>query len=281
MNVDQPAATVNIEVGDRIAPAVNGALRRPGEPILRVARLSYRYPNGCLALDDATFSIADGERVGIVGPSGAGKSTLLMHLNGLLPERDGGNHRANGLAPVHVAGLPVSREHLAQIRRLVGFLFQDPDDQLFCPTVREDVAFGPLNLGLPRDEVERRVGESLAAVDLAGYEHRSTLQLSVGERKRICLAGVLACRPRVLALDEPSSNLDPRARRKLLAILRDFEGAQIIATHDLDLVAAHCDRVIVLDEGRVRADGPPQTVLADGILMERHGLEVPLRIRMG
>jgi cobalt/nickel transport system ATP-binding protein len=247
--------------------------------VLEVDRLSYRFPNGFRALSEVSFTVADGERVAVVGPSGAGKSTLLMHLNGLLPEKPPGG--ANGQAAVHVAGLPVTTENLREVRRTVGFLFQDPDDQLFCPTVREDVAFGPLNLGLERDEVERRIFESLEAVGLSGFERRSTIQLSVGERKRVCLATVLACRPDMLALDEPSSNLDPRARRMLLAILASFAGSQILATHDLDLVVEHCDRVILLDEGRVHADGPPESVLADERLMEEHGLEVPLRIQLG
>ena len=243
-------------------------------PILTVRNLSYRYPGGVRALEDVSFEVADGESVGIVGPSGAGKSTLLMHLNGLLPERP----PAPEAAVIVVDELPVATGHLPEIRRRVGFLFQDPDDQLFCPTVAEDVSFGPLNLKLSRDEVRRRISESLDAVGLAGYEDRSTLQLSVGERKRVCLAGVLACQPQILALDEPSSNLDPRARRELIAILERFPGSRIVATHDLDLVAAHCDRVLVLDGGRIHADGPPHVVLSDSVLMERHGLEVPLRL---
>lgn len=248
----------------------------PPDVMISVNGLSYRYPNGVQALSDVTFSIGPGEVVGLVGASGAGKSTLLTHLNGLLPE----DLRSDFASfPVQVADLPVCGKHLAEIRRQVGFLFQDPDDQLFCPTVREDVAFGPLNLGLPRDEVERRVAESLSAVGLSDYAFRSTLQLSVGERKRVCLAGLLACRPSVLALDEPTGNLDPRARRTLLEILSAFEGTQIIATHDLDFVALHCHRVLVLDEGQIYADGPPERVLADERLMEDHGLEVPLRVR--
>lgn len=252
----------------------------PASPILQIDRLSYRYPNGYLALDDVSASIAEGERVAIVGPSGAGKSTLLMHINGLLPERIERASDNGQAATVRVADLPVQREHLPAIREAVGFLFQDPDDQLFCPTVREDVAFGPLNLQLPHEDVQRRIAESLEMVGLTGFENRSTLQLSTGERKRVCLAGVFACRPRLLALDEPSGNLDPRARRQLLEILREFPGSQLIATHDLDLVVEHCERVIVLDAGRFRADGPPKSILADTELMERHGLEVPLSLRM-
>jgi energy-coupling factor transporter ATP-binding protein EcfA2 len=246
---------------------------------LDVRKLDYRYPSGQQALSDISFSIAPGERVGVVGPSGAGKSTLLMHFNGLLPEESSAARSAEQNVSVHVDGLPMLHANLREIRSRVGFLFQDPDDQLFCPTVREDVAFGPLNQGVSKTEVEERISESLSAVGLTGYADRSTLQLSVGERKRVCLAGVLACRPSLLALDEPSSNLDPRARRGLLEILSAFPGSQIIATHDLDLVVAHCQRVLVLDEGQIHGDGPPHVVLSDEILMERHGLEVPLRLR--
>jgi len=247
-------------------------------PILSIRSLSYRYPSGQQALEDVSLELQPGERVAVVGPSGAGKSTLLLHLNGLLPEYlpAAGDASRNGAAGIRVQGQSVCRKHLPEIRRAVGFLFQDPDDQLFCPTVQEDVAFGPLNLELPRDVVEQRIREGLAAVGLSDYEGRSTLQLSVGERKRIALAGVLACRPAILALDEPSSNLDPRARRQIVNILRQLEATQVIATHDLDLVVELCTRAIVLDEGRIRADGPPRTVLADATLMDRHGLEVPL-----
>jgi cobalt/nickel transport system ATP-binding protein len=250
------------------------------EIVLEVVGLSYAYPNGTRALQDVQFTARRGEIVGIVGPSGAGKSTLLLHLNGLLPQRPrDGWHTSNG-STVRVAGMTLTGDHLAEVRRLVGLLFQDPDDQLFCPTVREDIAFGPLNLGLPRREVERRVIESLSAVKLEGFERRSTLQLSLGERKRICLAGILACHPLILALDEPFSNLDPRARRTLADVLARFQGCQIIATHDLDMVIELCTRVIVLDEGKVRADGPPDVVLGDRGLMDRHGLEVPLRLQV-
>lgn len=243
---------------------------------IRVDALNYAYPGGKSVLKDVSFEIPRGEIVALVGPSGAGKSTLLMHLNGLLPERV---EALTTPSRIQIAGVPIEKPHLARVRQLVGFVFQDPDDQLFCPTVREDVAFGPLNAGLDRAVVLERVQVNLARVGLGGYEHRSTLQLSVGEKKRVCLAGVLASEPEVLVLDEPFSNLDPRARRGLIGILRDFPGTQLIATHDLDLVVELCHRVIVLDGGEIRANGPTRQVLADPVLMEQHGLEVPYQLR--
>lgn len=243
---------------------------------IRVDSLSYAYPGGKSVLKEICFEIPRGEIVALVGPSGAGKSTLLMHLNGLLPERI---ESLPGPARIEISGVPVEKSRLARVRQMVGFVFQDPDDQLFCPTVREDIAFGPLNARLPRDVVLERVQRNLASVGLAGYEHRSTLQLSVGEKKRVCLAGVLASEPEVLVLDEPFSNLDPRARKGLIGILRAFPGTQLIATHDLDLVVELCHRVLVLDAGELRANGPVRQVLADPVLMEKHGLEVPYQLR--
>lgn len=248
----------------------------PSRSAIRVRSLSYAYSAGQTALSEISFSVETGCRTAVVGPSGAGKSTLLMHLNGLLPEPLSPD---TFTASVLIHDVALTKETATEIRRRVGFVFQDPDDQLFCPTVREDVAFGPLNLGLSRDEVLARVETSLEQVGLNGYEFRSTLQLSVGEKRRVCLAGVLACRPDVLALDEPFSNLDPRARRSLIKILREFPGSQIIATHDLDLAVELCDQVIVLDEGQVRAAGPVREILSDAPLMERHGLEVPYQLR--
>ena len=260
-------------------------------PILRVSHLSYRYPNGHAALADVSFSVGIRESVGLIGPNGAGKTTLLLHFNGLLLGRrepqfvepavmTAASGVSSGTA-IEVLGMPVTAANLPEIRRIVGFMFQDPDDQLFCPTVREDIAFGPLNLGFPRDEVLRRVAESLAAVGLPGFEERNTQQLSFGERRRICLAGVLACEPNLLALDEPSSNLDPRARRGFIDVLRRCDAAKVIASHDLELILELCDRVLVLDHGRLQADGPAREVLADERLMFAHGLEVPLSIRLG
>ena len=241
--------------------------------VVSVERLSFRYPGGADVLTEISFTIAPGEIIGLVGPSGAGKSTLLQHLNGLLPSK------LSNTASVTIDGVPISQPTIADVRRRVGFLFQDPDDQLFCPTVFEDVAFGPLNLGLSEDETRQRVRDSLAAVGLAGYEPRSTLRLSLGERKRVCLAGIFACQPSVLALDEPFSSLDPRSRRTLIAILKQFSGSQIIATHDLDVVVDLCHRVLLLDGGQLRASGPTHDILGNAALMDRHGLEVPWRLR--
>lgn len=257
-------------------------------PILKVDRLSYQYPTGQWALQDVSFSIAMNEVVGLVGPNGAGKTTLLQHLNGLLlgvrrpaPVHATASSGGESAHPVEVLGMAVAAPNLAEIRRVVGLLFQDPDDQLFCPTVGEDVAFGPLNLGFPKDEVRRRVAESLEAVGLAGFEARVPQQLSFGERRRACLAGLLACEPNLLALDEPSSNLDPRSRRRLIELLRACQSAQLIASHDLELILELCDRVILLDQGRIHADGAPRDILSNSSLMLAHGLEVPLSLQFG
>lgn len=238
-----------------------------------VEHLSYRYPDGVEALHDVSFAVAPGERVALVGPNGAGKSTLLLHLNGLLPERPATR------PAVHVLGQPVAEPHLAAIRAQVGLLFQDPDDQLFCPTVGEDVAFGPARQRLSKAEVAVRVEESLALVGLSGFGDRPPHRLSAGEKRRACLAGVLACRAQVLALDEPTSALDPRGRRAFRDLLRGLPVAQILATHDLEFVVEVCSRVIVLDAGRVVAVGPTSRVLGDEALMEAHGLEVPHVLR--
>ena len=246
------------------------------ESAIDIRALNYAYAAGPTVLQDLTFKVEAGETIAVVGPSGAGKTTLLMHLNGLLPEKLAGDSET---ASVAVNGITVRQSTAAQVRQQVGFVFQDPDDQLFCPTVREDVAFGPLNMGLDRETVLQRVESSLERVGLRGFENRGTLQLSVGERKRVCLAGVLACEPKVLVLDEPFSNLDPRSRRGLIDILREFPGAQIIATHDLDLVVELCSRVLVLDAGQIKAYGDVRNVLSDAVLMEKHGLEVPWRLR--
>lgn len=240
---------------------------------LEVLDLRFRYPDGTRALDGVSFSVEEGERVAVVGPNGAGKSTLLLHLNGLLPEP-----RAC-IGSVRIFGTPVVPSNLAAIRSQVGFLFQDPDDQLFCETVFEDVAFGPRQLGCDRESVAKRVTVALETMRLQGYESRAPHRLSCGEKRRACLAGLIACEPRMLVLDEPTGSLDPRSRRELIGLLDGLRLTQIVATHDLDFVCEFCARVLVLDAGRVVADGDVGTILADPVLMLEHGLEVTARYR--
>jgi cobalt/nickel transport system ATP-binding protein len=240
---------------------------------IEVRDLHFRYGDGTHALRGVSFSIGQGESVGLIGPNGAGKSTLLLHLNGLLPEtwRDEGS--------VHVGDIRVGPESLHEVRRKVGLLFQDANDQLFCPTVFEDVAFGPQQFGLSEAEVRERVTRALAMAGIPGFEGRAPHHLSVGEKHRVCLAGVLACDPSILVLDEPSSSLDPKGRRELKELLRQIPITKLIATHDLELVVELCSRVIVLDEGSVVAQGPTVGLLSDEELMLRHSLERPHILR--
>lgn len=240
---------------------------------IEVSGLSYRYHDGTEALRGVSFRVAAGECVGLLGPNGSGKSTLLLHLNGLLPEKLGRD------GAVRILGQAVTPENLETIRRQVGLVFQDPDDQLFCPTVAEDVAFGPQQLGLSEAEVRARVDKALAQTGLAGFGHRATHHLSHGEKRRACLAGVLACEPEVLVLDEPTSDLDPRGRRELKALLRGIAATKLIATHDLELVVELCARVVVLDHGAVVAEGPAKELLDNEELMLAHGLERPHILR--
>jgi cobalt/nickel transport system ATP-binding protein len=219
------------------------------------------------------FEIAPGECVGLLGPNGSGKSTLLLHLNGILPEKTAGD------GSIRIAGQAVTMANLESVRRQVGLLFQDPDDQLFCPTVEEDVAFGPQQLGLSGNELLARVERSLGMVGLSGYGHRATHHLSQGEKRRVCLAGVLACEPTVLVLDEPTSGLDPRGRREFKTLLQGIPATKLIATHDLEWVVELCSRVIVLDGGLVVADGPTTEILNNEALMVAHGLERPHSLR--
>jgi len=237
------------------------------EPIISISHLSFTYPDGRQALTDVSLSVARGEKVAVVGPNGAGKSTLLLHLNGTLRSRRDGC--------VQVAGLNVDDRTVRQVRARVGLAFQDPDDQLFSPTVFEDVAFGPLHLGCPEEEVRARVSRALAAVGMSGYEKQMPHHLSLGERKRISIATVLAMEPEVLVFDEPSAGLDPRARRNLIGLLRRLPQTMLIASHDMRLVWDFCPRTVILDGGRVVADGPTVELLSDEELMNRHGLEVP------
>jgi cobalt/nickel transport system ATP-binding protein len=227
--------------------------------------LRFTYPNGVTGLDGLELHVTHGERVAVLGPNGAGKTTLMLHLNALL----------KGSGRLEVAGLRVGHDDVRDLRARVGLIFQDPDDQLFMPTVREDVAFGPLNLGLSRDDALTRVAEALAAVRMEHVADRAPHQLSLGQRRRVAIATVLAMRPQLLVLDEPSANLDPRARRELLEVLDGLAGTMLVVTHDLPFAAALCERALVLSEGRFVADGPCRDVLADEALLARHELELP------
>jgi len=233
---------------------------------LRVEGLAFAYPDGHQALHGVDLRIDPGERVALLGPNGAGKTTLVLHLNGVLTAQTGA---------ITVAGLPVVRQHLHEIRRRVGIVFQDPDDQLFMPTVAEDVAFGPANFGVTGAALTARVDAALAAVDMAGHRDRSPLHLSGGQRRRVALATVLACEPEVLVLDEPSTHLDPLARRELAEVLLRLEPTMLMVTHDLPYALQLCPRSVVLDDGAIVADGPTRDLLADADLLARHRLELP------
>ena len=233
---------------------------------LEIADVTFAYPDGHTALREVKLRIDRGERVALLGPNGAGKTTLVLHLNGILAAQQGS---------VTVAGLEVAKPNLREIRRRVGIVFQDPDDQLFMPTVAEDVAFGPANFGVAGAELDARVDAALAAVDMAGHRDRSPLNLSGGQRRRVALATVLACEPEILVLDEPSSNLDPVARRELAEVLLRLAATTLMVTHDLPFALQLCPRSIVLDDGAVVADGPTRELLADAELLRRHRLELP------
>jgi energy-coupling factor transporter ATP-binding protein EcfA2 len=236
--------------------------------MIEVDDIGFSYPDGRAALSGVTFRVGEGETVGLIGPNGAGKSTLLLHLNGLL-----GLPRSRGR--IRIGGVDVVEEHLSEVRRQAGLLFQDPDDQIFCPSVREDVAFGPEQLGLDVTEVRKRVVGALEAVGLCGYEDRVPHHLSLGEKRRVSLAGVLACEARLLLLDEPTANFDPRGRREFIALCRRLPMTKVIATHDLEMVLALCGRVLLMDAGQLICEGAAREVLGNEPLMLRHGLEKP------
>jgi cobalt/nickel transport system ATP-binding protein len=237
------------------------------EPAIRVQNLTYAYPGGPVALEGVSFEALEGESIGLVGPNGAGKTTLFLCLSGVLSISKGA---------VRLAGLdPAEAVQRRALPAKLGVIFQNSDDQLFHATVFDDIAFGPLNLGLERDEIKQRVAEALARVGLVGFEQRVPFHLSGGEKRRVALAGVLAMRPETLLLDEPSMYLDPRGRRELIGLINSLTVTKIIAAHDLELVRETCKRVLLLDGGRLIGDGPTRTLLADARLMEAHGLEVP------
>jgi cobalt/nickel transport system ATP-binding protein len=238
-------------------------------PIVEVSRLTFRYPGGAPALCDVSLTIGEDEVVALLGPNGAGKSTLLLHLCGLLPS-----------PAVTACGLRAEPRHLPDIRAQVGIVFERPDDQLFMPTVEEDVAFGPTQQGLPPAVVAARVREALEAVGMGATARRAPHHLSAGEKRAVAIATVLAMRPRLLLLDEPSAELDGRARRGLGALLTALPGPKVLALHDLELALAVCGRAIILDQGRVVGDGPTRDVLGDAALLRAHGLEPPLGLEV-
>jgi cobalt/nickel transport system ATP-binding protein len=241
---------------------------------IEITGLSHAYPDGTRALRDVQLTVEAGESVGLIGPNGAGKSTLLLHLNGSLANPAGER--------VRILGLPVVRPNLREVRRRVGLVFQDPEDQLFSPTVFEDVAFGPLNLGHTGQELHARVRRALESVGIPPeLEGHLAHHLSYGEKRRIAIATVLAMDAEILALDEPSSNLDPAARRALIALLRDLPLTKLVATHDLELALEVCRRAVLIDGGCIVADGPIGEILGDAGLMAAHRLEVPLSLRLG
>jgi cobalt/nickel transport system ATP-binding protein len=238
----------------------------PAPAALEVDGVAFAYPDGHQALYGVSFRIRRGERVALLGPNGAGKTTLVLQCNGvLLP----------GVGRVTVAGLPVAREHLKEIRRRVGIVFQDPDDQLFMPTVAEDVAFGPANLGLRGPELEARVKDALAAVGMEGHADRPPHHLSFGQRRRVAVATVLAMEPEILVLDEPSSNLDPASRRELAEIITGLDITILMVTHDLPYALQLCPRALVMNRGTITADGPTAELLADAELLAANRLELP------
>ena len=232
---------------------------------LEIRGLVFAYPDGTRVLEGIDLVIRQGESVAVIGPNGAGKSTLLLHLNGIL----------RGSGSVTVFGLPVEPKSLREVRRRVGVVFQDPEDQLFLTSVAQDVAFGPSNMGLDRDDIAERVADALAAVGMEGSGERSSHHLSFGQKKRIAVATVLSMRPDVLVLDEPTSNLDPKSRRRLIDILSGLPVTKIVVTHDMTVAYELCERTVILDQGRIVADGLTEEVLADAALLSAHDLELP------
>jgi len=242
------------------------------QPILEFSGTRYAYPDGTEALRGVDLRVMPGDRVALLGPNGAGKSTLMLHANGVLRASAGS---------VSVGGVPITDATVRAVRARVGLVFQDPDDQLFMTTVYDDVAFGPRNMGLERTAAEDRVHEALHAVGLADVASKSGQHLSFGQKKRVALATVLSMRPELLVLDEPTSNLDPRARQHMIDLLRSLEATFMVATHDMDLAWALCDRAVVLDDGRVAATGTREEILTDEELLSPHGLELPWAVRLG
>lgn len=238
-------------------------------PSIKCENLEFTYPDGNIALRGINLEIPNGEKVALVGPNGAGKSTLFLQFNGIL----------RGKGPVTVSNVELHNDTLTTIRRRVGIVFQDPNDQLFCPTVFDDVAFGPLHFGMPTHEIRGLVAKSLKDVGLEGFDQKSSHHLSLGERKRVAIASVLSCRPEILLLDEPTANLDPRHRRDMIHMINAWGYTTLIATHDLDLAWDTCTRCIILNRGMIKADGPRNEILQDEALLKSNDLELPLRFQ--
>lgn len=236
---------------------------------IETKNVQFSYPDGHEVLKNINCDIKKGEKVALIGPNGAGKSTFMSLLNGVSLATQG---------TVKINGLLVEKTNLIAIRRQVGIVFQDPDDQLFCPTVFDDVAFGPLNLGLPKDEIKARVQEALQTVGLTGFEERSSFHLSFGERKRLALASVLSYQPDILVFDEPSTNMDPLNRRNLIKWLKESDRTILLCTHDLDIALEVCNRCLILSNGEFVADGNASDILYDKHLLEKNHLELPLAL---
>ena len=256
-------------VHDPISASVQRSVLDKGKNgglVLQVENLSFSYPDGHPALHNVSLQLRRGEKVALVGANGAGKSTLMLHLNGIL----------NGSGNVEIAGLAVIKENLPLIRAKVGLVFQNPDDQLFSPTVFEDVAFGPLHMGFPEEEVRRRVTVALEQVKMSQYADRLSHHLSMGEKKRIAIATVLSMDPEILVLDEPSAGLDPRARRALINLLDELPLSMLVSTHDMLMVRDLFERMVIMDDGVIVADGATEMLMEDDELLDAHGLERPV-----
>lgn len=233
---------------------------------LRVAGVEFAYPDGTEVLDGVSLEVGLGERVAVLGPNGAGKTTLMLHLNGILRARAGA---------IDIGGLTLEDVSLREIRRRVGFVFQDPDDQLFMPTVYQDVAFGPANFGVTGEALDHAVYQALASVGMQHAANRAPHHLSGGERRKVAIATVLACRPEVLVMDEPTSNIDPAGRRELIEVLEELEMTLLVVTHDLPFALELCPRAVIMNQGRVVADGSTRSLLFDDELMAANRLELP------
>ena len=239
--------------------------------VLRIDDLTFAYENGTPALAHLSLSVTEGETVVFIGPNGAGKTTLFLYILGLLKRVP---------REVTALGAPLtSMQAVEAMRGRVGLVFQNPEDQLFCTTVFDDVAFGPINQGLPPEEVKARVAEALDAVGLQGFEHRVPHHLSGGEQRRVALATIYAMRPEIMLLDEPTSNLDPKGKREVTQLLKEFPGTKLVATHDYELALTVADRVVLLYQGRIEANGSPIEIMTDEALLRNNGLEMPLVLR--